>query len=86
MRSSLDTMTPNQVLRDVMTNDTYRDDDEKEEKKEKKEDKKMRTRRVWHSRLVHHPSARARPSKTHQVKMKTHVLGMMKMMRRWISL
>ena len=40
MRSSLDTMTPNQVLRDVMIDDTYRDDDEKEEKKEKKDEKK----------------------------------------------
>ena len=40
VRSGLDTMTPNQVLGDVMTNDTYRDDDEKEEKKEKKDDKK----------------------------------------------
>jgi hypothetical protein len=38
--SGLDTMTPNQVLRDVMTNDTYRDDDEKEEKKENKDEKK----------------------------------------------
>jgi hypothetical protein len=32
VRSGLDTMTPNQVLGDVMTDDTYRDDDEKEEK------------------------------------------------------
>jgi hypothetical protein len=38
VRSGLDTMTPNQVLGDVMTDDTYRDD-EKEEK-EKKDDKK----------------------------------------------
>jgi hypothetical protein len=38
--SDLDTMTPNQVLGDVMTDDTYRDDDEKEEKKEKKDAKK----------------------------------------------
>ena len=35
VRSGLDTMTPNQVLGDIMTDDTYRDDDEKEEKKEK---------------------------------------------------
>jgi hypothetical protein len=28
--SGLDTMTPNQALGDVMTDDTYRDDDEKE--------------------------------------------------------
>ena len=40
VRSGLDTMTPNQVLGDVMTDDTYRDDDDKEEKKEKKDEKK----------------------------------------------
>jgi hypothetical protein len=41
VRSGLDTMTPNQVLGDVMTDDTYRDDDdEKEEKKEKKDENK----------------------------------------------
>ena len=32
VRSGLDTMTPNQVLGDVMTDDTYRYDDEKEKK------------------------------------------------------
>jgi hypothetical protein len=31
VRSGLDTMTPNQVLGDMMTDDTYRDDNEKEE-------------------------------------------------------
>jgi hypothetical protein len=30
VRIGLDTMTPNQVLGDVMTDGTYRDDDEKE--------------------------------------------------------
>ena len=40
VRSGLDTMTPNQVLGDIMTDDTYRDKDEKEEKKEKKDEKK----------------------------------------------
>lgn len=30
VRSGLDTMTPNQVLGDIMTDDTYRDDNEKE--------------------------------------------------------
>ena len=39
MRSGLDTMTPNQVLGDAMTDDTYRYDD-KEEKNEKKDEKK----------------------------------------------
>ena len=33
-------MTPNKVLGDVMTDDTYRDDDQKEEKKEKKDENK----------------------------------------------
>ena len=40
VRSGLDTMTPNQVLGDVMTDDTYRDDNEKEEKNEKKDENK----------------------------------------------
>ena len=40
VRSGLDTMTPIQVLGDVMTDDTYRDDDEKEEKEKKDEKKK----------------------------------------------
>ena len=40
VRASLDTMTPNQILGDIMTDDAYRDDDEKEEKREKKDDKK----------------------------------------------
>jgi hypothetical protein len=40
-------MTPNQVLGDVMTDDTYRDDDEKEEKKnDKKDDKKDQNKSV----------------------------------------
>ena len=40
VRSGLDTMTPNQALGDIMTDDIYRDDDEKKEKKEKKDEKK----------------------------------------------
>ena len=43
VRSGLDTTTPNQVLADVMTDDTYRDDDKKEEKKEKKDEKKKKS-------------------------------------------
>jgi hypothetical protein len=39
VRIGLDTMTPNQILGDIMTDDAYRDDDEKEEK-EKKDEKK----------------------------------------------
>ena len=40
VRTGLDTMTPNQILGDIMTDDAYRDDHEKEEKREKKDDKK----------------------------------------------
>ena len=39
-RAGLDTMIPNQILGDIMTDDAYSDDDEKEEKKEKKDEKK----------------------------------------------
>ena len=39
VRSGLDTMTPNQVLGDIMTDDTYRDDDEKEEEEEEEEER-----------------------------------------------
>ena len=40
VRTGLDTMTPDQTLGDIMTDDAYRDDHEKEEKKEKKDEKK----------------------------------------------
>jgi hypothetical protein len=41
VRTGLDTMTPNQILGDIMTDDAYRDDNEKKEKnKEKKDEKK----------------------------------------------
>jgi hypothetical protein len=81
VRTGLDTMTPNQILGDIMTDNAYRDDDdEKEEKnKENKEEKKDEKKRVWHSK-PHHP--RARQSKNHQAKMKAHSLGMMMMMMR----
>jgi hypothetical protein len=46
VRSGLDTMTPNQVLGDVMTDNTYRDDDEKGEKKEKKYEKDEKKKSV----------------------------------------
>ena len=36
VRNGLDIMTSNQILGDIMTDDAYRDDDEKEEKREKK--------------------------------------------------
>jgi hypothetical protein len=40
VRTDLDTMTPNQILGDIMTDNAYRDDDEKGEKKKKDEKKK----------------------------------------------
>ena len=40
VRTGLDTMTPNQILGDIMTDDAYRDDDEKEEKNKEKKDEK----------------------------------------------
>ena len=43
VRSGLNTMTPNQMLGDIMTDNTYRDNDEKEEKKEKRDEKKRLT-------------------------------------------
>jgi hypothetical protein len=71
-------MTPNQILGDIMTDDAYRDDDEKEEKRRRKMRRRMR-RRVWHLKPHHHP--RARPSKAHQVKIMIQAL-MIWMMRR----
>jgi hypothetical protein len=74
VRTDLDTMTPNQILGDVMTDDAYRNDEEKEEKKDKKkEEKRMTRKRVWHSRLC---PPRASQSKNHQVKMMAHSLSM----------
>jgi hypothetical protein len=40
VRTGLDTTTPNQILRDIMTDDAYRDNDKNEEKKKKKDEKK----------------------------------------------
>ena len=46
VRSGLDSMTPNQVLGDVMTDDTYRDADEKKEKEKKDEQKDEKKKSV----------------------------------------
>jgi hypothetical protein len=40
VRTSLDTMTPNQISGDIMTDDAYKDDDEKKEKNKEKKDEK----------------------------------------------
>jgi hypothetical protein len=65
-----------------MTDDAYRDGDEKKKRRRKKMRRRMR-RRVWHSKSHHHQ--RANPSKIHLVKMMTQAL-MIWMMRRWHSL
>ena len=44
--ASKETMPPNQILGDIMTDDAYRDDDEKEEKKEKKDKKDEKKKSV----------------------------------------
>ena len=59
--SGLDTMTPNQVLGDVMTDDTYGDDDEKEEKnKEKKDEKKDEKKSGIQSHIIIQRQGKAR--------------------------
>jgi hypothetical protein len=68
VRSGLDTMTPNQVVGDMLTDDTYRYDGEKEEKKKKKDEKKDEKKKSVAFKAT---SSRARQSKNHQVKIKT---------------
>ena len=36
-RTGLNTMTPNQILRDIITDDAYRDDDKKKKKEQREE-------------------------------------------------
>jgi hypothetical protein len=43
VRTGLDTMTPNQILGDIMTDDLYRDEEEKEEKQDEKKDEKKKS-------------------------------------------
>ena len=77
VRSGLDTMTPNQVLRDIMTDDTYRDDDEKEEKKKKDEKKKS---------VVFKATSSKGKAKQDTSSEDDGSWMMMMMMRRWLSL
>ena len=55
---------------DVITNDTYRDDDEKKEKKEKKDGKKDEKKKSVAFKATS-SKGKAKQSKNHQVKMKT---------------
>ena len=79
VRSGLDTMTPNQVLRDIMTDDTYRDDDEKEEKMEKKDEKKK-------SVAFKATSSKGKAKQDISSEDEGSFFDMMMMMRRWLSL
>ena len=54
VRSGLDTMTPNQVLGDVMTDDTIEMMMRRKKRRRRKMRRRMTRRRVWHSR-PHHP-------------------------------
>ena len=82
IRGGLKDITPNQVLGDVMTQETYHVEREGVTRMTRR---KMNTRRirVWHSRLAHHPRIRASPRKKNQVMMKMLVTFMMKP---WLSL
>ena len=56
IRGGLKDITPNQVLGDVMTQETYRVEREGLTKMRRR--MMTRRRRMWHSRLAHHPRAR----------------------------
>ena len=58
-------------------------DDEKEEKKEKKDEKKGEKKKSVAFKAT---SSKGKAKQGNQVKMKAHFLGMMKTMRRWLSL
>ena len=82
IRGGLKDITPNQVLGDVMTHETYRVEREGMTRMTRRK-KKTRRRRVYHSRLAHHhPRTRASPRKN-QVMM---MILMILMMKLWPSL
>jgi hypothetical protein len=81
VRDGLKTMTPNQELGDMVTQDTYHVERDGLLKK-----KRRRRRKVWHSKwTLHHLRARAKQRKKSQVLMSMLVVMMMKM-KRWPSL
>ena len=83
IRGGLKEITPNQVLGDIMTQETYRVEREGMTRMTRRKKKTRRRRRVWHSRLVHHPRTRASPRKKNHVVMNMLVTWMMKL---WLSL
>ena len=81
VRSGLDIMTPNQILGDIMTDDAYRDDDEKGKKREKKNEKKDDKKSVAFKATSSKGKAKQESSSEDED------LALMRwMMRRWLSL
>ena len=78
IRGGLKKLTPNQVLGDVMTQETYRVEREGVDKDDKKEDEDKKKSVAF----AHHPRTRASPRKN-QVMMMILVILMMKL---WPSL
>ena len=77
IRGGLKELTPNQVLGDVMTQETYRVEREGVTRRTRRK-KRIRRRRVLHLRLAHHhPRTRASPRKN-QMMMMIFVTLMMK--------
>ena len=76
-------MTPNQVLKDVMTDDIYRDNDEKEEKKEKEDEKKDEKKKSVAFKAA--SSSKGKAKQENQVKMNAQALVNL-MMRTWLSI
>jgi hypothetical protein len=74
-------LTPNQVLGDIITQETYRVEREGLTRMRRRK-MKTRRRRVYHSRLAHHQRTRTSPRKN-LVMMKMLVTLMMKL---WLSL
>ena len=77
IRGGLKQLTPNQVLGDVMTQETYCVEREGVDKDEKKEDEDKKKKSVAF-KVAHHPRTRASPRKKNQVMMKIVVTLMMK--------
>ena len=69
IRGGLKEITPNQVLGDVMIQETYRVEREGLTRMTRRK-MKTRTRKVEHSRLAHHLRTRASPRKKNELMMK----------------
>jgi hypothetical protein len=80
VRTGLDTMTPNQILRDIMTDDAYRDNNEKEEKKDKKKNEKKKS-------VTFKATSSSKGKAKQDISRKMMIQALMIwMMKRWLSL